>query len=417
MLLIPSKKKKTRHCAVETIRDPRDFYLPLDAYRGTLEPIVELGQKIRKYQCVAHLEGTFATRLHAPVSGRIKAFVLIDGKQYIHLENDFKDLEMAVSSLDTTKLTVEGFSEILAQLGIEGSGGSRFPTQMKYRVKEGRIETLIFNGVECEPYLSADTVLMKEKGEELLRAAQLVQSVLKARRVIFVIEKQNSDVRIILDNEAKKLGIPVEFCMVSNTYPQGGELQVIRSVTGLELKKGEIPGLYGILLNNVGTLWAIYRGIFEGKPYTERVLTISGNQSTGQGNYWVKIGTPVSHLLNEAQNKFDVEGCLVVLGGAMMGKAVFSLSTGVNKGSGGLLLLKKQKKAALNCIKCGACVDVCPQRLMPLEFVRHVENKSVGLLRAFYLQNCIECGACAYVCPSHVPLMENIFKGKNMLSS
>ena len=417
MLLIPSLKKKTKQAAIQRVNDPIDFYLPLDVYRGTMESLVEVGQKIFKYQCIAQLRGVFATTLHAPASGIIKEILLIDGKPHIHLENDFKDKEAEIFAPNSEKLTIEDFAEILAEFGIEGSGGSRFPTQMKYRFKEKPIETLIFNGVECEPYLSADAVLMREKSYELVKTANVIKNIVKAKRVVFVLEKQNADIKRKLRETAENLGIPIEFCIVPDTYPQGGELQVIKSVMGVELKKGELPMSHGILLNNVGTLWAIHQALFEGKPYVERVLTVSGNKTENQGNYWVKIGTPVSHVLNKTQNSRDMGEQLIVLGGAMMGKAVNPQSATIHKGSGGILVLKRQKSNEQNCIKCGECVDVCPQHLMPFEFVRHVSDGNLASLNTFNLQSCIECGACAYTCPSNVPLMQSIFKGKKMLTS
>lgn len=417
MLLIPSLKKKTKQLAIKTLTDPKEFYFPLDTYRGTMKPTVEVGQRVLKYQCLASSTGTFAAKLHAPISGIVKGIILIENKLHLHLENDFKDEETHRIQLDREKLAIEDFAELLNEFGIEGAGGSRFPTQLKYRIKEGQIETLIFNGVECEPYLSADLVLMKEKSEELLETAYFIKNIIKAKRIVFVLEAQNADIRKTLQKTSEKLNIATEFCMIPNAYPQGGELQVIRSVTGIEIKKGEIPSQHGFIVNNVGTLWAIHQALFENKPYVERVLTISGNKAENYGNYLVKVGSPISHLLQETQNSRDSSKNLIVLGGAMMGKAINNPNATINKGSGGLLVLKKQNSNEQNCIKCGYCVDVCPQHLVPFEFVRHAADNNAASLRDFNLQSCIECGACAYSCPSNIPLMESIFKGKEMLLS
>lgn len=415
MLLIPSLKRKTKHISIETISDPTDFYLSLAAYRGEMKPLFVAGQKVLKYECLAESKEIFATKIHAPVSGTIKGIVEIEGKMHIHLENDFQYHSVEKIDIDCKNLTLKRFSKLLEDFGIEGAGGSRFPTALKYRVETETVETLIFNGVECEPYLSADAVLMKEKTEELIKTARLIQNLLKAKRVVFVLEKQNKDIAKILNNTANESNVSIDICFVPDTYPQGGELQVIKSVTGIELKKGEIPLSKGILVNNVGTLWAIHQAIFQGKPYTERIVTVSGNKSDKQGNYWVKIGTSVAHLLNQTQEKSSLKNDLTILGGAMMGKKIDENNSFINKGSAGVLLLKNQKSTAQNCIKCGECVDVCPQRLMPFEFVRNNENATI--LKQFNLQSCIECGACEYTCPSHIPLMESIFNGKKMFAS
>lgn len=413
MLLIPSLKIKTKQQSIKTINDAVDFYLPIDAYRGEMKVLVAEGQQVLKNQLIAELDGVFSTKLHSPISGIVKGIVSIDGKKHIHLWNNFRNIEIPNSIILPEILTLENFVEILNDYGIEGSGGSRFPTQLKYRLNEKPVDTLIFNGVECEPYLSADVVLMKEKAKELLQTAKLIKHLIKAKKIVFVIEKANKDVQSILKETARILSIEIEVLSVPNTYPQGGELQVIKAVTGLEIKKGILPIDYGILVNNVGTLWAIYNAVFEGKPYTERLVTVSGNRSSQQGNYWVKIGTPVWHLLKETQNDFEAGEQNVILGGAMMGKAVNFLKTPINKGSGGLLVLKKYQNKNYNCIKCVECVTACPQKLVPFEFANHQNDKVQ--LQDFHLQDCIECGACAYICPSDVPLMESIMNGKKSL--
>jgi electron transport complex protein RnfC len=416
MLSIPSLKRKTKKNNITTLSEPANLYLPLTTYQGTMQLLVHPGQKVLKYECIASSQGSLSTRLNAPVSGTVKEVLVIDEKQFLRLENDFMHKEVVRHRLyNPETISLQELVNILRKSGIEGAGGARFPTHIKYNIQGKDIDTLILNGVECEPYLSSDAILMQEKSNDLLQAAKTIQRVIKARKIVFVLEKQNKDIGQILKNSAKALKIDIKICFVPNTYPQGGELQIIKAVTGLELKKGAIPANHGILVNNVATLWAIYRAIFEGIPYTERVVTVSGNSSKKQGNYLVKIGTPISHLLKETGNESIEEDLTLILGGAMMGKLAHNLSTPINKGSGGVLILKKSKSTSVNCIKCGDCVTVCPQHLMPLEFVRHQDN--TAMLNEYHLKNCIECGACAYICPSDVPLMESINKGKSLLSA
>lgn len=415
MLLIPSLKKKTKYIDIVPLQDPEDFYMPLDAYRNAMAPVVEIGQRIKKYQLIAQSEGTFASKLHAPVSGTVMAFFRLNGKPMIHLQNDFLNLEIPTFPFEPASLNREDFMEILLDYGIQGAGGSRFPTQLKYNVQHRKIDTVIFNGAECEPYLSADFSLMRERAGELIKAAQVVRSVVNAGRIVFAIEKQNVVLSKVLLESALQIGVQIEVKILPDTYPQGGELQLIKSVTGLELRKGSIPADHGVLVNNIGTLWAIYGAIFEGIPNIERIITVSGNRCSQLGNYRVKIGTPVIHILRETNNFWDPDSQTVVLGGAMMGKGVDSPLVPIHKGSGGLLLMQKKSVTENNCVKCGLCVDVCPQKLMPLEFVRHNIAGDLSGLKNFHLQDCIECGACAYVCPSDVPLMENIFGGKSRL--
>ncbi|MFZ4861712.1 electron transport complex subunit RsxC [Sphingobacterium sp. Mn56C] len=408
-------KKKTKHQGLQTLDDAADFYLPLAAYRNTMMPVVEIGATVLKYELLAESQGPFASKIHAPVSGTVAALLEIDGKQVLQLKNDYQDTPVPTAPVDAEALDIQSFRQLLLDYGIQGAGGSQFPTQLKYNLEEYKIHTLIFNGVECEPYLTADRALLSEKTVPLLKAAQVIQKIVAAERIVFAIEKQNRQVKPILLKQAATLGVPIEVQLLPDTYPQGGELQLIKSVVGKELRKGSIPAQHGILVNNIGTLWAIYKAIFEGSPNVERVVTVSGNACETLGNYTIKYGTPVAHILKATGNPWNPEAQTLVLGGAMMGKAISSGTTAIHKGSGGLLLLKKQAENQQNCIKCGLCVDVCPQRLMPLEFVRFNQQGNQAALQQYHLGDCIECGACAYVCPSHVPLMENIFSGKAQL--
>lgn len=414
MLLITSLKHKTKKIQIQTIADPEFFYIPLNSYRSEMKSLVEIGDEVRKNQLLAKSEDFFSSSIHAPVSGIISDFIQIDEQNFIVLKNDFKNEELIFRSDDYTKLTASDFIKKLSNFGIEGSGGARFPTHVKYNISDSEIKTFIINGVECEPYLSADYVLMKEKTLELMKGLQTVQHFIKAKKIVVAIEKQNKELSDVLLKYSKDYNLPLSIKLVKNNYPQGSEQQLIKSITGKEIKKGEVPAKYGILVNNVGTIWAIYKAFYENIPFTERLITISGENSTTLGNYLVKIGTPIEHVLYETQiskNNYET----VVLGGAMMGKAVKSLLMPINKGSGGILLLKNQKNTSHNCISCGYCVDVCPQRLLPLEFLRANSEKKVSKLKEFNVVDCIECGACAYVCPSNLPLMNAIFEGKMLL--
>lgn len=417
MLLIPSKKNITKKCEIETLTDPKDFYIPLDAYRGVMRPIVETGETVKKYQPLAQLEGVFATQTHAPVSGAVVDIVNFDGKHFLHLENDFQYSEVEKKVCSDSNITLTQFADFLLENGIEGAGGSRFPVALKYRGIATPIETLIFNGAECEPYLTSDYILMKSKAEQLIRMASVVKEVVKAKSICFAIEKHNNDLKPILTQAANKLNVDIDIKLLPNSYPQGAELQLIKAVMGKELRKGSIPSQHGVVVNNVATLYAMYQAFFEGIPYVDRVVTISGNTPDRGGNYLVKIGTPVAHLLKESNINYNSDSHNLILGGAMMGKPIGSVSTPINKGSGGLLLLKKIAWNTNNCIKCGVCVDVCPQHLLPLEFVRYNQSEDIEALKAYNLLDCVECGSCAYVCPSDVPLMENIFEGKKKINS
>ncbi|MFD2940241.1 electron transport complex subunit RsxC [Flavobacterium notoginsengisoli] len=417
MLSIPSLKKETKKKQIESIADPSDFYIPLSGYKDSMEPLVKIGEAVKKYQIIAAGSDIAVGKIHAPASGIINAFTSIGNKTVVHLINDFKETALPAPYFDLSGINLEVLQEILLDCGVKGAGGSQFPTHLKYNLVKEKINTLIFNGAECEPYLSSDTALMKYEISELLQAAKVLQKVLGATEIVFGIEKHNKALKVHLLENAQKIKLAIKVKILPDTYPQGGELQLIKSITKLELRKGTIPSRHGILVNNIGTLRAVYNAIFKSRPMIDRIVTVSGNSASKSGIFKVKIGTPVSHILNLTDNQWNPEKQTVVMGGAMMGKSIDSPLQPIEKGSGGLLILKKLNATENNCIKCGLCIDVCPQKLMPLEFVRHNIDQNLKALRTFNLQDCIECGACAYICPSNVALMENIFEGKIKLSA
>ncbi len=415
MLLIPSLKKKTKHQDILSLPDPPLFYLPLGSYAGDMQVQVAEGQQVQMYQQLAASTGPMSAKVHAPVSGTIVGITEISGDRFLTLQNDFRYTAQQLSPPDVDAIGSAEFLAILEEAAVEGSGGARFPTHLKYNIAPRTLDTLIVNGAECEPYLSADYLLMKTACDKLMRVLQLVQRVLAPRKIVFAIERQHRELEKLLLQAAKSYSLTVSVTLLPNTYPQGGELQVIKSVTGLEIAKGTIPAKHGLLVSNVGTLWAMHDAFFAGKPYTERIVTLSGNRSKTLGNYLVKIGTPVGHLLAETGNAWDSDRHSIITGGPMMGRAAQSPLTPIHKGVGGVLLLEHTNPKAMNCIACGYCVDVCPQRLMPLEFVRHNQEGDLAQLKSYHLDDCIACGACAYACPSDVPLMYHIQSGKAKL--
>lgn len=417
MIHIPSLKSTTKKTPIQKLAAPNMLYLPLTTYKGTLSTIVEKDSYVKKHQKVAASEGVFASSIHAPASGHIRGEVNIDNQSYLMLENDFKEVAIPAKQFTINNITEDEILSTLLDFGIEGSGGAKFPTHTKYNTGSKPIDTFIINAAECEPYLSADYTLLKNYTKQLLEAIQLMQKVIKASAIVFGIEKQHKELKPLILQTAKNLGIPVKIKLLPNEYPQGGELQLIKSVTGKEILKGSIPANYGIVVSNVGTLWAIYNAFYKGTPYTNRIVTISGEKAENIGNYEVAIGTPVSHILETIGLTWNATSQTVILGGPMMGKAVQQPQVGINKGSGGILIIPNPTNKRYNCIQCGYCVDVCPQHLMPMEFARYSTTEDTPQLKNFHVNDCIECGACAYICPSDVPLMNSIFKGKELLKA
>ncbi|WP_223609574.1 RnfABCDGE type electron transport complex subunit C [Chryseobacterium sp. OSA05B] len=415
MLLISDQKDNYKNDDIILLQQPEKFHIPLFGYNSNFDPIVKQNEYVSKYQILALSQHSYTGIIHSPVSGVIGSVIQIDNLPYLELFNDFREHELPLKKNDLKNLTLDLFVEKLFEYGIEGSGGARYPTYSKYRIGKKQIKTLIINGAECEPYLAADYAIMKQYSHQLGQAVALIQRVVDIENVVLGLELKNKSIKPLIEKSFKSNGVKGCICLLPNTYPQGGELQLIKSVTGKVLSKGSIPSDHGIIVNNVGTLWAIYLGFFEGKPYTERVVTFYDENEQKGFNYWVKIGTPVNHISPIYFSSQCASGSTFILGGPMMGVQSKDTRQGIHKGVGGLLLLKDRKSKINNCILCGYCADVCPQNLLPLEFARYICDNSVVKLLSNNLMDCIECGACAYACPADVPLMYSIKEGKKLI--
>lgn len=416
MISIPIKKKQHKHLSIETLPDANILYLPMDGYRGRMTPLVERGERVKKHQLLAETQDIFSAKTHAPVSGKIIGTKEINNRSYLLLENDFLEETIPANTLPPEQLTKEDILRIIRDYGIEGGGGARFPTHLKYSVGDRKIETIIINGAECEPYLNSDFAVMYNEPRSILTAIGIVQKVINAQRIVIAVEKHNKELKKKFTELIPESKLPIKVKLLPDEYPQGGELQLIKSVTGMELPKGSIPAHHGVIVSNVGTLRAIFNAFSQAIPHIDRIVTVANEKSRIEAIFKVKIGTPVGHLLRIAGIELYSSDTTVILGGPMMGKIAVSEETPIDKGTGGVIVIQSTKERHFNCIGCGYCVDVCPQRLMPLEFVRYASLGDKKKLAEYRVMDCIECGACAYICPSDVPLMHNILEGKKIIN-
>ncbi len=412
---IRSLKSITKKQEIEYLPDSEFLWMPLGSYQNQMKPVVQQGEKVKKYQLIALSEDNWFTKLHAPVSGKVEGVVEMKGQHYLKLKNDFEEAQVEKMEIDLKSLSKQDLLDLIRDSGIVGSGGAGFPTHVKYNTQGNPISYFIINGAECEPFLSADYALMKQEGLQLLEAVSVIKQLIEADEVVLAIEKQHRELKPLMKKWSEQINLSLRIHLLDNEYPQGGELQIIKSVTGLELPKGSIPARYGVVVSNLGTVYAISNAFFNGQPYIDRIVTISGDKINKRGNFRLKIGTPVSHLLTQIDSIWDPENQEVILGGPMMGKEVTYPEASIGKGTGGVLVLEKKKLKSYNCIQCGYCSDVCPQHLMPMEFVRYASRDDMVGLEKYHLNSCIECGACAYACPSDVPLMNAINKGKLLI--
>ena len=418
---IEDMKIVTKNMSLRKISESEIFFIPLLQHKGERAfEIVRVGQEVRKYEKIAQGYGNISANIHSPVSGkviRIMKNFLPDGSKVrtIIIENNFKEEQVKLVKREVRELrmaTSEEILKIIEEAGIVGLGGAGFPVAAKYNIKLEKIDTFIINGMESEPYLTADYLLMKNYAKEICRGIKVAEKVLRPRHMVIAISEKNKELVSIFERMAREVNIDLQIKILSADYPQGSEILLIDKITGKKIQKGELTIEKGVIVSNVGTIKAIYDAFFEGKPLIERIVTVSGEEVQNAGNYKFRIGTPLVHII-ESLNITKTDK--IIFGGPMMGNKVKEPSTPIIKGTSGVIFLNEEKIESKNCISCGRCVEVCPMNLIPFEFSEYYEKgRYVKMLNA-NIFNCIECGACEYVCPARVPLIESIKNGKEIL--
>ena len=418
---IEDMKIVTKNMSLKKISESEIFFVPLLQHKGERAfEIVRVGQEVRKYEKIAQGYGSISANIHSPVSGkviRIMKNFLPDGSKVrtIIIEKNFKEERGKLGKRNMRELQMAESEEILKiieEAGIVGLGGAGFPTASKYDIKLEKIDTFIINGMESEPYLTADYLLMKNYAKEICRGIKVAEKVLRPRHMVIAISEKNKELVSVFERMAREVNIDLQIKILSADYPQGSEILLIDKITGKKIQKGKLTIEKGVIVSNVGTIKAIYDAFFNGKPLIERIVTISGEEVPNAGNYKIRIGTPLVHIVDSLNiTKTDK----IIFGGPMMGDKVKEPSTPIVKGTSGVIFLNEEKIESKNCISCGKCVEVCPMNLIPFDFSKYYEKgRYVKMLNA-NIFNCIECGACEYVCPSRVPLIESIKNGKEIL--
>ena len=417
-------KDKTKKKKIGQLEDPPFFYVSLSQHIGRpAAETVKTGDYVKRFQLIGETQGNISAKIHSPVSGNIKEITekVMPGGQSVKvavIENDFHYIEEETAKReikDIQNYSGKELLEIIENAGITGEGGAQFPTHIKYDVKDKKIKNLILNGAECEPYLTCDYTLMKEYTKELFEGISIITEILKPENIILAIDEKYSS----LESEFTKYNTHnVRIVTVSDIYPQGSEQLLINTIFNKELPKSKLPAEEGIIVSNVGTVKAVYEAFVYGKPLVERIVTISGEKSGEYGDYIIKTGTPLSHIIQKTGLKDSPENVRMIFGGPMMGNEVRDPETGIMKGTSGVLFLSKEpdKTERKNCILCGYCSEVCPVYLMPMKFEEFYRKKKYKKLSEFNLNSCIECGACEYICPSRVALIESIKSGKKELT-
>lgn len=425
----PAENKLTADKAIQQIPIPEKVYIPLSQSLGApSKPIVEKGVDVKVGQLIASGESFISSNIHSSVSGRVlKIDEIIDSSGYrkpaivIEVIGDewLETIDRSSDLNSEIKLTPHQIIEKVKEFGIVGMGGATFPSHVKLMVpRDKKATTLIINGVECEPYLTSDHRLMIEKGNEIIIGIRLLMIALGVDKCFIGIENNKKDAISLLSNLVRDIK-GVEVVPLKVKYPQGGEKQLIKAITGKEVPSGKLPIETGCIVHNVGTAFAVYEAIQKNKPLIDRVVTVTGKQIMKPGNYLVRIGTSIGTLVEYAGG-FPENTGKIISGGPMMGKTLSSLESPVVKGTSGILVFPQEdsrRVAVYNCIRCARCVSVCPMGLEPVQLAQLTANELYEEAEKAYIMDCMECGSCQYTCPAGKPILDYVRLGKNRVGT
>lgn len=414
----PENKQQSVALPIGTISLADEIILPLNQHIGApATPVVAVGDTVLKGQLIANAQGIFSACVHASTSGEV---IAIEDRAIAHpsglsapcvvIQPDGKDRWITLEPCEHYQDLDHGaLIEKIRQAGLAGMGGAGFPTAVKLNPRTtDAVDTLILNGTECEPYITADDMLMREHAHGVVQGALLLAKIVgKPQHILVGIEDNKPEAIAAMETAAQNT--PVEIVVFPTKYPSGGEKQLIQILTGKEVPSGKIPAQVGVLVQNVGTAYAAWRAVRFGEPLVERITTVVGEALAVQRNIRVAIGTPISHIL--AQHGFDSgRGSRLIVGGPMMGYTVDNSDAPIVKTSNCVLLPSAaempEPPPAQACIRCGMCAEACPASLLPQQLYWYAQADDHDKLQSHNLMDCIECGACSFVCPSAIPLVQ-----------
>lgn len=413
----PENKSQSNQGCIQHPPLPKHLVVPVLQHAGQpAEPCVEVGDYVYKGQIIAQSSAAISAPVHAPSSGTVTAigpapYPHQSGEPYIAIEIHTDGLEQWQTQLvecDPSSLTSSELFHIIQQSGIAGLGGAGFPTAIKLsgKIMSG-IDSLIINGTECEPYITADDLLMRERADKILAGVDILVQLTRPKNVLIAIEDNKPEALATMQTALGKRAYHI--ISIPTLYPSGGERQLIKILTGQEVPSGGLPIDLGIICQNVGTAEAIYNAVALGRPLISRVTTLTGAALKQPMNVECLLGTPIQELLDFA-GLDDKQLSQVIVGGPMMGFSLANLNAPIIKTTNCLIASTAQEfpshEPALPCIRCGECEQVCPSNLLPQQLLFFAMGEQHDQLKAYNLSDCIECGACAYVCPSKIPLVQ-----------
>ncbi len=411
----PEHKDDSSAKPIHPVFVPRRLIVPVRQHIGQpAKPIVKVGERVLKGQMIGRAEGYVSTAIHAPSSGTVTAI----GMEMVPHPSGLRDLCITIDTngrddwvthqpIDYLNLDPSALRNKLRDLGLAGLGGAVFPSYIKLNPgAEQKVPTLILNGGECEPWITCDDRLMRDRATEIMQGASVMCHMLHADLVLVGIEDNKPEAIAAMKAAAQGLPFACEVVAVPTLYPGGGAKQLTKTLTGKEAPWNGRSTDIGVQVFNVGTAYALARAVFHGESLISRLITVTGDVLRPQ-NFEVLIGTPMDELILHAGERDSMTG--IIMGGPMMGFKVPDPHVPVVKATNCLLAMSKElfppKPPPMPCIRCGACAQACPADLQPQDLYWYAKSRNFGRAQELHLFDCIECGCCTYVCPSHIPLV------------
>ena len=416
----PSERKEfSEHIALERFPEPKTVVISMSQHLGApANPIVQVGDTVKVGQKIGEAAGFISAPVHSSVSGTV---VAVEPRMHatrgsevmaVVIESDGKDTlhESVKPNKDLDSLTPDEIIDIVREAGIVGMGGAGFPTCVKLKPAKP-VDTILLNGCECEPLLTADHRVLLEFADDIIFGLRAILKTTGAEKGLIVIEDNKPDAIELM--RAKVADIEdMDVVEVRTKYPEGAEKTLIKRVMGRQVPRGGLPADVGVIVDNISTVKAISDAIQTGMPLIERVATVTGEKIKKPGNFIVKIGTSVKELIDYCGGVTD-DDVMIKMGGPMMGFALSDLNVPMMKGSNGIIAIDTDQTKEQPCIKCGRCVDVCPMELSPLYFSKYADEENWQGMKDMNVMDCVECRCCQYICSSKIPLVTKIKAGKN----
>lgn len=419
-------KKATADLPIRNASVPSRAVIPLHQHMG--KPAlctVKAGDTVTEGMLIGQAAGFFSANVSSSIPGTVTEITEIyqpNGLKsqavVVELAGEFEKSGKTEKKQSWENLDGKTILDKIADTGIVGLGGATFPTHIKYAIKEGaRVTDFVVNGVECEPYLTCDYRLMLEKTAEILTGIQIVSRIIKPERITIGIENNKPQAISHIRKQIRARGLDYRVVPLKMRYPQGDEKQLLKAVVEKEVPSGGLPLDIGAVVSNVGTLHAIYEAVVLNKPLIERIVTVTGSVVNRPANLKVRVGTKISELIEECGG-FSETPAKIIVGGPMMGFAIYDLDTPVTKGTSGIIALSRsevKEETGTNCLSCGRCIRACPMGLNPTTLYKYIDFAQYERAKAEHLLDCKECGCCSYSCPARLPLVHTMKLGKLML--